>query len=205
MVHVEFSEAVSGMWQRFARVRVNVNVNVNNPLCLGIFLPRNERNDIWISMEYKSLLEFCFRCGVIGHTDVHCETNKVVLSNEFRGKFPAFGEWIHIGNDRTSLGIYDKPSEVTTQALRPAIPVLEVAVSTLLQNISVVKEAVQALVTVILCEDTPCTAGNNNFGVGNTTGEVSAFARLLEHSLKDACRASSASTSLSPTDTFCWR
>ena len=129
----------------------------------------------------------------------------MVLSNEFRGKFPAFGEWIHIGNDRTSLGIYDKPSEVATQALRPAVPVLEVAIPTLLQNVSVVKEAVQALVIVVLCEDTPCTAGNNNFGVGNTTGEVSAFACLLEHSLKDACRASSASTSLSSTDTFCWR
>lgn len=58
VVEVEFFEAPTGMWQRYARVRVNVNVN--KPLCSRVFLPRHERTDIWISLKYKRLLEFCF-------------------------------------------------------------------------------------------------------------------------------------------------
>uniref|UniRef100_A0A2N9FEW4 CCHC-type domain-containing protein n=1 Tax=Fagus sylvatica TaxID=28930 RepID=A0A2N9FEW4_FAGSY len=162
MVEVEFSETTNGMWQRHTRVRVNVNVN--NPLCPGIFLPRHERTDIWISLKYERLPEFCFRCGIIGHTDVHCETNKVVLTNEFGGKFTAFGEWLHSGNDKIPPGIYDKPSVMPVPALMQAGPMLE---------------------------ETPPSSGTI-CPDGNQSGEVSSFARLLEHALKNACRDSKA-------------
>ena len=66
--------------------------------------------------------------------------------------------------------------------------------------------AVQATENVVQCEDTPRTAGNDNLGhsrfdAGQTTGQVLSFARLLEQSLKAACRDNTASTSLSPAKT----
>jgi hypothetical protein len=65
VLEVDFSEEPRYQWQRFVRCRVNVNVS--GPLCLGIFLPQNDRNDIWISLKYERLPEFCYQYGVIGH------------------------------------------------------------------------------------------------------------------------------------------
>ncbi len=180
---------------------------MNNPLCPGIFLPRHERTDIWISLKYERLLEFCFRCGIIGHTDVHCETNKVVLTNEFGGKFTAFGEWLHSGNDKIPPGIYDKPSVMPVPALMQAGPMLEETPPALVQYAPMVNVVVPEMETAVQCEDNPRTAGIENLArsrisTGNQSGEVSSFARLLEHALKNACRDSKASTSLSHMDTF---
>jgi hypothetical protein len=181
-----------------------VNINVNKPLCPGVFLPRYERTNIWISLKYERLPEFCFRCGIIGHTDVQCETNRVVLTNEFGRKFPAFGDWLHCGNDKTPPGLYEKPSVLPILTLMQDVPVPEVTVPALVQN----TQAVQAMETAVQYENTPRTAGNDNLvhtpriDAGNTTGEVLSFARLLEQSLKDACRANKASTSLSPINTL---
>ena len=197
VVEVEFSDAPSGMWRRFARVRVNINVN--KPLCPGIFLPRHERTDIWISLKYKRLPKFCFRCGIMGHTEVHCESNRVVLTNEYGRKFSAFGDWLHCGNDKTLPGIYEKPSVVLVPTVVQDVPAI-------VQKTQLAKMAVQATENAVQCEDTPRTAGNDNLGhsrfdAGQTTGQVLSFARLLEQSLKAACRDNTASTSLSPAKT----
>ena len=138
---------------------------------------------------------------------MHCEINRVVLNNEFGRKFLAFGEWFHNGNDKTPLGIYDQPSVMPVPVLMQAVLVLEVTASALVQNALMVKVAIQAMETAVQCEDTPHTASNDNLvrsriSAGNTMGKVSSLTRLLEHSLKDGCRASSASKSLSHIDTL---
>ncbi len=200
VVDTEISEASGGLWQRFARVRVNINVN--NPLCPRVFLPRNERNDIWISLKYERLPEVCFRCGIIGHTEAYCESDRVVLSNEFGGKFAAFGEWLNIGNDRTPPGIYEKPPEVVAQEIMPINPVLEVAAPALMQKILVEKAAVQAPETAGQREDTPCAIGNDKEDRAPAMSAVSSFARLLEHSLKDVCPDSNSNISVSHIETL---
>jgi hypothetical protein len=53
-------------WQRFVRCRINIDLNA--PLSSGIFLPRNNLSDIWVSLKYERLPECCFRCGIIGHS-----------------------------------------------------------------------------------------------------------------------------------------
>jgi hypothetical protein len=204
VVEVEFSEAPSGIWQRFARVRINVNVNM--PLCPGVFLPRHERHDIWISLKYERLPEFCFRCGIIGHTNIHCEKNRVVLTNEFGRKFPAFGEWLHSGNDKTPPGIYDNTPEITVPALLQAVPMLEETASAMMQTTPSVQVVVKDMKTSVQCEDTPRTDGNDIMGrsrssADSNTAKVSSFVRLLEHSFKNAYCDSNASTSVSHTDT----
>uniref|UniRef100_A0A2N9ETY0 DUF4283 domain-containing protein n=1 Tax=Fagus sylvatica TaxID=28930 RepID=A0A2N9ETY0_FAGSY len=80
-------------------------------------------------------------------------------------KFSAYGEWLHIENDKTPPGIYEKPP-----AEHPiSLPCLDGCV-----------DAVQS------CGVTP-----------TDTNEVSSFARLLEHSLKDVHCTGTASTSAS--------
>ena len=110
VLEIDFSEDTRYHWKRFVRCRVNVNIS--EPLCPGIFLPRNDRNDIWISLKYERLPEFCFRCGVIGHCDSLCDSVQTLLSNEFGFMFPAYGEWMKIDNDKVPPGIYIKPPVV---------------------------------------------------------------------------------------------
>ena len=80
VIDVDFSEVPYERWQRFAHVPVNIDIC--NPLSPGIFLSRGDRNDIWISLKYERLPDFCFWCGIIDHTDTFCEASRVVLSND---------------------------------------------------------------------------------------------------------------------------
>jgi hypothetical protein len=111
-----------------------------------------------------------------------------VLSNEFGLKFPAYGEWFHIGNDKTPLGIYEKPPAKHPISLPCLGLAHEVAAqtdvpTTLLENKDNADGCVDAVQS---CGVTPID-----------TNEVSSFARLLEHSLKDVHCTSTASTSAS--------
>ncbi|GMY32808.1 hypothetical protein FCV25MIE_28086 [Fagus crenata] len=86
-------------------------------------------------------------------------------------------------------------------------PMLEETPPALVQYAPMVKVVVPEMETAVQCKDNPRTAGIENLArsrtsTGNQSGEVSSFARLLEHALKNACRDSKASTSLSHMGTF---
>ena len=97
------------LWKSFVRCRVNINIAA--PFCPGMFLPRSDRSDMWISLKYERLLDVCFRCGSLGHTEAYCENERATLSNEFGFKFPAFGDWLKVDNDKVPLGNYEHPPE----------------------------------------------------------------------------------------------
>uniref|UniRef100_A0A2N9HI48 Reverse transcriptase domain-containing protein n=1 Tax=Fagus sylvatica TaxID=28930 RepID=A0A2N9HI48_FAGSY len=58
--------------------RENVEL-IGGPLCMGIFLPRNDRNDIWISLKYERLLEFCYQYGVKPPVVLHCDVPMIAV------------------------------------------------------------------------------------------------------------------------------
>jgi hypothetical protein len=66
---------------------------------------------MWISLKYERLLDVCFRCGSLGHTEAYCENERATLSNEFGFKFPAFGDLLKVDNDKVPPGIYEHPPE----------------------------------------------------------------------------------------------
>jgi hypothetical protein len=99
-------------WRKFVRIRIEIEIS--NPLKPGIFLPRPRLQDVWIGLKYEKLSEFCFKCGVIGHTEKDCSLERYLLSNPFGVKFPAFGEWMRPENNKEPPDIYSKNDQPLT-------------------------------------------------------------------------------------------
>ncbi len=79
-------------WKRFVRLRIDIDVTV--PLLTGLFLPRPNLSDVWVGLKYEKLLQLCYRCGILGHAEKDCNVPKLLLSNQYGTKFPAFGDWV---------------------------------------------------------------------------------------------------------------
>jgi hypothetical protein len=74
----------------------------------GMFLPRLGLPDLWIGLKYEKLSELCYKCGTLGHAEKECFLRKALLSNQHGIRFPAFGEWLRIENDRAPPDIYER-------------------------------------------------------------------------------------------------
>ncbi|KAK3038525.1 hypothetical protein RJ639_029325 [Escallonia herrerae] len=48
-------------------LRLRVEIDIENPLPRGFATKREGREDAWIQFRYERLLDFCFRCGCLGH------------------------------------------------------------------------------------------------------------------------------------------
>ncbi len=175
------------LWQRFVRCRINIDITT--PLCPGMFLPRKDRNDIWISLKYERLPEVCFQCGVLGHTEVSCDNERTSLANEFGVQFFAFGDWLKTDNDKFPLGIYEQPPDLQPSGERSSAAKLRfnfVDAELVSRNGEVVVQRDEpSLVAINKC------IGLSPEGGRTTPVEVSSFALLLEHALKDDGRVSS--------------
>ena len=168
VLEVDFIGEPQMLCKRFVRVRINMNINA--PFCLGIFLPRPSLKDLWISLKYEKLLELCFRCGLIGHSEGKCTEKKLFLRNEFGGLFPKFGDWIKAKNGNLPLGLYVHPSVTpTVEVPKIVYPTTVATAADELKNRT--SKGTVLPTTTLRTSDT----------------EVSSFARILAHSLKDAC------------------
>nr|GMD01183.1 uncharacterized protein LOC109173053 [Ipomoea batatas] len=87
----------SGWWQSFIRIRVRINIT--KPLASGMRIRRNGGDWSWVSFRYERLPNFCFICGLIGHTEKFC----IKL---FEGFSPTaekhFGPWLRAPSRRPS-------------------------------------------------------------------------------------------------------
>ena len=54
-------------WRRFTRIKTDIDVA--QPLLLGVFLPRPNLDDLWVSLKYEKLSIICYTCGLIGHDE----------------------------------------------------------------------------------------------------------------------------------------
>lgn len=64
----------SGRLSNFMRVRIWVDVS--KPLKKGFFLRRAKEEDIWIRFKYKRLSDFCYGCGMVGHSVNECKEKR---------------------------------------------------------------------------------------------------------------------------------
>lgn len=87
VIEVDFDEGSKGRYCRFIRLRIEIDIS--RPLNPGFFLPRPGLNDLWISLKYERLPEFCFSCGVIGHDCRFCGTTQTKLKNQYGVKSTA--------------------------------------------------------------------------------------------------------------------
>ncbi|PWA45368.1 hypothetical protein CTI12_AA518500 [Artemisia annua] len=65
-------------------LRFRVELNIRKPLVPGLFIPRSEGKESWVTLKYERLSDFCYRCGCLGHCRESC-TNDVIA--KFSGKW----------------------------------------------------------------------------------------------------------------------
>lgn len=54
-------------------LRVKVRLDIRKPLMRGVTLDIGSKETKWCPLVYEYLLDFCYTCGLIGHTDRSCE------------------------------------------------------------------------------------------------------------------------------------
>lgn len=61
-------------------IKVKVQYNISNPILAGMYID-NENDEInWVDFRYENLPLFCFKCGLIGHSNDNCEEISTKLS-----------------------------------------------------------------------------------------------------------------------------
>ncbi|KAK4254228.1 hypothetical protein QN277_009635 [Acacia crassicarpa] len=73
-------------------LRVRVVLDLRKPLSSGFWLPRPDGQQVWISIRFEKLQNFCYNCGKIGHENKSC--GSVKLMSLAHPSEPRFGDWI---------------------------------------------------------------------------------------------------------------
>jgi hypothetical protein len=60
-------------------------------------------------LKYEKLPDFCYKCGIIGHLERDCCSEKTLLSNQYLVRFPEYGIWTKTVNNKEPPNIYQKP------------------------------------------------------------------------------------------------
>ena len=71
----KFLEVDKRSWQsdQAKYMRVRVEIPLNKPLQRGGYLLNGEGEKMWIIFNYERLPTVCYRCGILGHDNRHCE------------------------------------------------------------------------------------------------------------------------------------
>ncbi|KAF3964505.1 hypothetical protein CMV_011216 [Castanea mollissima] len=74
-------------------IRVRVEIDVSEPLCRGRRVVLNDKDEVWVSLKYEKLSNFCYWCGKVSHTEKECDkwlASKGTLSVEQQ----EYGAWL---------------------------------------------------------------------------------------------------------------
>ena len=95
---------------------MRIDIDIAQPLLPGVFLPRPNLNDLWISLKYEKLPEICYNCGIIGHEEKDFRRNTYFLPNPFGSNFKASGSWLRLESDLIPIGVYKKPNRPSSES-----------------------------------------------------------------------------------------
>ena len=54
-----------------------MEIVVQKLLKLGVFVNKGDDSRVWIKNKYKKLVDFCYCCEKIGHTDYGCKVESI--------------------------------------------------------------------------------------------------------------------------------
>ena len=77
-------------------MRVRVEIPLNKPLQRGRYLLNGEGEKVWVTFKYERLPTVCYKCGILGHDDRHCEELGLEQVTEYQ-----YDDWIRAnGNSK---------------------------------------------------------------------------------------------------------
>jgi 14-3-3 protein epsilon len=89
-----------GSWRKYMRIRVAIRIN--EPLKKNWVFERDGGEPVEVHFKYEKLGNFCFSCGIIGHTDNYCSKR---LEAGFIDGEKGWGSYLRAENSNTSGGI----------------------------------------------------------------------------------------------------
>ena len=70
-------------------LRIRVEVQINKPLCRGGYVKNDESGRFWVDFRYERLPTLCYRCGILGHDEKHCQGSSLEQLSRRQ-----YGEWL---------------------------------------------------------------------------------------------------------------
>lgn len=89
-----------GPWRSFMRIRVQLDIT--KPLRRRLKMKKAGGEPFWVDFKYERLANFCFLCGVIGHTEKFCHLLFDGVDEETERPF---GSWLRASGRRPALNV----------------------------------------------------------------------------------------------------
>lgn len=87
-------------WKQYVRIRVNLDVQKPLKRCMKI--KREGGSWSWVNFKYERLGNFCFVCGIIGHTERECN---VLYAHPEKEVDWAYGTWLRAQGQGGKQGV----------------------------------------------------------------------------------------------------
>lgn len=84
--------------QRRGYIRMKVEVEVAEPLKPGFWWSNERGQEKWADIRYERLSDFCYGCGILGHTAQNC--NRDITTSDVNPKQPMYGPWTSCARQR---------------------------------------------------------------------------------------------------------
>ncbi|KAK4285165.1 hypothetical protein QN277_001900 [Acacia crassicarpa] len=94
-------------------IRVRALLLLDAPLTTGFWVPRKDKDPVWVTVRYERLQNFCYRCGRIGHKSCGC---KDVNASNGDVDDSDFGNWLSTPMVRTFEDILEVCKEKWEEA-----------------------------------------------------------------------------------------
>ncbi|KAK2993518.1 hypothetical protein RJ640_025528 [Escallonia rubra] len=119
VLEVDFTADGNLAWLRF--LRIQVQIDISKPLHTGFNRIKDNRQKMWIRLQYERLPDFYFSCGRLGHTDRNCPHKPSIPPETMASPY---GPWLRADkSDECPRYAYWSPAPVSTQT--PQTPSME--------------------------------------------------------------------------------